>query len=445
MNRPESTEKSYGVSVYAAAAVAIGMVIGAGLFKSPALVAANAGGTGAFFGAWILGGILSIIGALCYAELASTYPSRGGDYQFLSRAYGRPLGFLFAWARFAVINTGSIALLGYVLGDYLNSFINLGPYGSALYATAVVIALTLLNLRSRSAGIGAQSGLTLVLILAVLSLGVLGLVLVLQGQAPLDARPLGSSTLTGFGSAMVFVMLAFGGWTEIATLSTEVRDRRHGMLKALVLSMTAVTLLYLIINWALWRGLGLSGLADSAAPAADLVAAALGEWARIAIILVVSVAVITSINATILVGARTTFAAAADWPKLDFLGQWESERGSPQAAIAAQGMVAIALIGLGAITREGFATLVDFTAPVYWLFIVLSGIAVIRLRQRDPQRERPYQVPLYPWVPLAFIIAGLFVLWSSINYVRIGGLVGLGILAVGVVLMWWIREPEASA
>ena len=435
------TEKMAGLlTARAAASVAVGMVVGAGLFKSPALVAASVGSDAALFGAWLLGGLLALLGATCYAELAAAFPSQGGDYRFLTLAYGRRVGFLFAWARFAVINTGSLALLSFVLGDYLQAAWPLGTLGSSIYAAITLIIYTVLNLRSRSAAIDTQVGLTLALVAGMLLIGLIGVLFVVRGMPPLDPAPATSGSLASFGLAMVFVMLAYGGWTEIATLSSEMRDPKRGMLRALMLGLGTVTVLYLVINWALWRGLGLSGLASASAPASKLLEIALTEGADLPVIAVVFAAVVTSINATIIVGARTTFAAARDWPGLGRLGDWNDSRGVPAAAIIAQSIVALFLIGLGTATRQGFATLVDYTAPVYWLFMALSGIALIILRRRHPDVPRPFRAPLYPVLPLLFTASSLFVLWSSLAYVRVGAVAGLAVLALGLFVALWLER-----
>ena len=441
---PTHTKASHSkLGVPAAVSVAVGMVVGAGLFKSPAVVAENAGTDMLLFGAWILGGAISLIGALCYAELASAFPSRGGDYSFLTRAYGRWVGLMFAWARFAVINTGSIALLGFVLGDYVNAALPLGPYGPAIYAAAAIVVLTVLNLTDRTAGVDTQMGLTSLLVIGAVGVSLVGVWLALQGVAPMDAAPVERAAGTGFGVAMVFVLLAYGGWTEVATLSSEMKDNRRGMLKAMTASMIVVTLLYLFVNWALWRGLGLKGLAESDAPAADLLAQAFGSFAQWPIILIVLAAVITSINATILVGGRTTFAAAKDWPGLNRLAVWDDKHAIPKRAIIAQSLMALLLVGLGAATRDGFVTLVDYTAPVFWLFIAMSGLSVIILRHKAPDVERPYLTPLYPVLPLLFAASAVFVLWSSIVYVKIGAVVGLAVLSFGAVI-GWLARPKAN-
>jgi basic amino acid/polyamine antiporter, APA family len=238
-------------------------------------------------------------------------------------------------------------------------------------------------------------------------------------------------SLAGLGYAMVFVLLAFGGWSEMATLSAEIKDPKQGMVKALVWSVIIITTLYLLANWALLRGLGAQGLAASNAPAADLMAAAFGPKAGLVLALAVAAAAITSINSTIIVGARTTFAAAAHRPAMAWLGQWDSTRDIPKNAIIGQSIIAIGLVGLGAV-YQGFSTLVDYTAPVYWLFLFASGLALIILRHKSADTKRPFKVPFYPVLPILFALSSLAMLVSSLNYVKAGALFGLGVLAVGL-------------
>lgn len=418
------------MSVAFVAMVAIAMVIGAGIFKSPAVVAANTGSVFWLFAIWAIGGAITLVGALCYAELATTYPSAGGDYTFLKRAYGRPVGFLFAWARFAVINTGSIALLGFVLGDYLSEVVSLGPQSSAIYAVIAIVGMTAFNLAGRRKGAAANYSMTGLEMAALVVLGAAALWLVAQGQPPkTTGEALWADPAAGIGLALVFVLLAFGGWTEIATLSAEVRDPKRGMVQALVLAIAAITTLYMIVTWAFWRGLGLEGLAASNAPAADLVDYAWGPWAQGLLAVAVALAALTSINATIMVGARTTFACAQDWPALQSIARWDDERGAPASAIWAQSIVALGLVGLGSLARDGFSTMVDYTAPVYWLFLLLSAGAMILLRLRDRGISRPFRTPLFPLLPILFGLACIYMMWSSVGYVRSGAYGDLGLLA----------------
>jgi basic amino acid/polyamine antiporter, APA family len=421
------------LSVLYVVILAVGMVVGAGIFKSPALVAQNAGSQEAVYGVWVLGGLISLIGALCYGELATAYPSAGGDYYFLSKAYGDSVGFLFAWARITIINTGSIALLGFVIGDYLNRVWNLGSHGPAIYALASVVIMTLFNLRGTKGGKGADYLITSLEVLGLMLLTLAALWLVIAGIPPQTTTPGTPPSLSGIGYAMVFVLLAFGGWSEMATLSAEVRDPNRGMVLALVWAVIAITTLYLLANWALLRGLGIEGLAKSSAPAADLMARAFGPQAGVILAIAVAAASITSINGTIIVGARTTYAAAAQRPVFSWLGVWDEGLGIPKNAIIGQGIISIALVVLGGV-YDGFSTLVDYTAPVYWIFLFGSGLAVIVLRHKLPDHERPFKVPFYPVLPVLFSLSSLAMLVSSLNYVQTGAMFGVGVLGVGLIV-----------
>lgn len=432
----DAAPKRHVSSAYVAM-LAVAMVVGAGIFRSPALVAEAAGAPAWLFAAWVIAGAVTLIGALCFAELATAFPDPGGDYHFLRLAYGRSLSFLFAWSRFAVINSGSIALLGYVLGDYLNVVLPLGALGPPIYAALSVVILTAFNLRGAGPeNDAADYGLTSLEVVGLLVMVAAAIALILQGAQPveqIDAAVL-TSPPAGLGYALVYALLAFGGWSEVATLSAEVRDPRRGMARALVAAALIITALYLAVNWAFWYGLGVDGLAQSTTPAADLIALAFGRWAGLVTALAIAFAVITSINATIVVGARTTYACAHDWPALRKVGTWDEARQIPAAAIWAQGAISLALVVFAAF-YDGFATLVDYTAPVYWLFLTLSGVAIIVLRRRQPGVERPFKTPLYPLLPLLFAGSSAAMLWSSLSYVTsesgAGALVSIGVLATG--------------
>jgi amino acid transporter len=425
--------------------VAVAMVVGAGIFRSPSEIAENAGSATWFFTAWLAGGLITFVGALCFAELATMLPSAGGDYHFLKTTYGRSTAFLFAWARFAVINTGSLALLGFVLGDYANAVWYLGPHGSSWYALTTIVAMTLFNLKGLYTGQSADYAMTGLEVVGLLIVFAAGVALVIAGAPPLIPDPPPQPGVPGtIGMALLFVLFAYSGWSEVTTLSAEVRDARRGMLRALVASVLVITVLYLLANWALWRGLGIEGLAASRTPASDVIARAFGDWAGVLTALAIALATLTSINATIVVGARTTYAAAADWPKLASLGRWNSVRGIPVAGIVSQGVMGLLLVGFGTYTRDGFATMVDYSSPVFWAFLMLSGFAVILLRIRRPDLPRPFRVPWFPVLPLLFCASCAFVTWSSLQYVRLGALLGVGVLALGALLLWWLRRDSAG-
>ncbi len=431
------------LALHQAIAIIVGIVIGAGIFKAPAMVAAFTGDAAWMFGAWLLGGAVSMIGALVYAELATAFPHAGGEYHFLHRAYGRSVAFLFAWARLAVITTGSIALLAFVFGDYMQALLPLGADGSFLYAAAAVVVLTAVNLHGIASGARAQTWLTLLEAGGLLLIVVAGLRLLIGGDAaPAEAATAaaaqagpGGPGAGAFGMAMVFVLLTFGGWNEAGYISAELKARRRNMLRALLISIGLITGLYLLVTWAYWQGLGVAGMAASDAIAADVLRAAFGEGGALLIAAMVGVAALTSINATMIVGARTSFALGRDWPQLSRLGRWDAERGTPTTALLIQGAACLLLIGLGRVAGGGFTAMVEFTAPVFWLFFLLCGASLIVLRLREPARERPFKVPLYPFLPLLFCAVCAFMLWSSLSFVHGQAFAGFNAAWVGIAVL----------
>ncbi|WP_309729211.1 amino acid permease, partial [Chamaesiphon sp. OTE_75_metabat_556] len=251
-----------------AIALIVGLVIGAGIFETPALVAANANSESAVLQVWGLGGVISIIGALCYAELATTYPHIGGSYDYLKRAFGQSSATLFAWARMSVIQTGSIALLAFVFGDYASQILPLGTFSAGSYAALTIALLTALNILGIEHSKRLQNWLTITTILGLLAIIIIGLTLPTGTSSPTPATA--ATTSRSWGSAMVFVLLSYGGWNEAAQISTEIENYRRNIVRSLLWGLGIITALYLLINLAYLNGLGLAGMAQSPAVAADL-------------------------------------------------------------------------------------------------------------------------------------------------------------------------------
>lgn len=423
-------------------AVIIGVVIGAGIFRTPSLVASNAGSEALAIFAWILGGAISLVGALCYAELAATYPDAGGDYHYLRRSFGQTVGFLFAWARLTVIQTGSIALQAFLVGDYASSVLRLGAHSSALYAAAAIALLTALNLLGMRRGRWIQNTLSAAIVAGLGVVIVVGLRAAFAGHGladPPTSTPAGAGS---FGLAMVFVLLTYGGWNEAAYLSAEVREEGRGIRRALLIGIAVITALYLLVNVALLAGLGLDRAVRSEAIVADLFRAALGPWAADGIALLVVVAALSTMNATIITGARSGYALGRDFGPLAWLGRWTDGRSTPAAALLAQAGIALLLVALGSATRQGFATMVEYTAPVFWLFFLLVGVSLFVLRRRDADLPRRGAVPLFPVTPLLFCGAAAYMLVSSVLHTGVGATVGLGVLLAGGVLLILFRRGD---
>jgi amino acid transporter len=207
------------------------------------------------------------------------------------------------------------------------------------------------------------------------------------------------------------------------------------MVRALVLSILVVTVLYVVVNVALVRGLGLAGLAASKAPAADLLEKMTGRATAVVVILIVVVSTLTSINATIFTGARSAYAVGRDFPPFRSLGHWHPGRQAPVNALIAQAIIALLLIGIGALTRRGFETMVSYTAPIFWTFILLAGIALFILRRREPTRPRPFRVPFYPVTPIIFCVTCVYLLYASLAYTGFGALLGVAVVGAGAIVL----------
>ena len=429
-----------------AVAIVVGIVIGAGIFKTPSLVAGTTGDAGWVIVAWCAGALVSLAGALCYAELAAAYRHAGGDYHFLTRAYGRDASFLYAWARATVINTGAIALLAFAFGDYVTTLVPLGPASGAIWAATIVIALTCVNIVGLRASASTQNWLTLVEVTGLVAVAAAGIVVSNGGSASAGLGAVFTRTPSPgvFGLAMVFVLLTYGGWNEAAYLSAEVRGGRRAILGVLLVSLTIIAVAYLAVNLALLNGLGLAGLAASKAPGADVMNRAFGALGGQLIALFVAVSTLTSINATMIVGARTNYAMGRDWPALRFMSGWHAVRAVPIVSFVVQGIVALALVGFGALQHDGFEAMVEFTAPVFWAFLFLVGLALFVLRAKDADAERPFRVPLYPFTPILFCAACAWLTWSSIAYAvsRDAIRVSLTVMAFGV-FAWLLTRAHA--
>jgi amino acid transporter len=416
-----------------------GMVIGAGIFKAPSIVAGNTGSNAEFMLAWVLGGVVSLCGALVYAELSSRYPETGGEYAFLSRGMGRGVAFVFAWARMTVIQTGAIAAVAFVFGDYASEMLRLGEKSSAIYAALGVVVFTAINVLGTLESKALQKVMQYLLFAGLAFIAIAGLVAGAPAKAA--AGPAGGT----FGLAMIFVLLTYGGWNEAAYLGGEVRDARRNMMRILVGGILAVTLLYLVVNLGYLAALGLGGMRESKAVAADVMRVVAGDKGAVALAVIVCIAALTTMNAAIFTGARTTYALGQDFRFFRAFGAWRDSGSTPANALLLQGAIALALVGASSVTPDGFTAMVAYTSPVFWTFFLLTALTLFVFRRKQDQMPA-FRVPLYPVIPLAFCAACAYMLYSSINYVRfavefgVAVFAGLIIMAAGIPLYFLVRN-----
>lgn len=419
------------LSVLDGVSMLVGIVIGIGIFKTPSLVAMNVADETGFLGLWLAGGVVTLIGAMVYAELASAHPSTGGEYFFLSRGLGRPVGLLFAWARISVIQTGAIAAVAFVFGDYAQQLLSLGTYGQAIYAAAAIALFTAINVAGATPSTRVQNAFTALTVAAILGLVAAGL---LADVAPVTAPRAASAGFTpAAGLALVFILLTYGGWNETAYLSAELRDPKRSMGRVLVIGTLVIVAVYLLVNYSMLRVLGLEGLRQSDAPGADLMRAAMGGPGAIIFSGFVCLAALSTLNATIFTGARVYHAVGTDIPLVRRLGVWNGPHETPTNALLMQAGIALALVFFGAVTRDGFQAMVDYTAPVFWCFLLLVGVSAFKLRVQAS--EGAFRAPLYPLTPLLFCGTCAYLLYSSLAYTGFGSLIGIAVLAAGIPLV----------
>lgn len=463
IDSPETTAAR--LSVWDAASIIVGIVVGTAIFKTPSMVFQNTAGPWQSLAAWFVGGVLSFCGALCYAELATAYPRDGGDYEYLGRAYGRWLGFLFGWAQLTVIHSANIGAMAYAFADYGASIWPVRGAQTTWLAVAAVVVISVINACGMVAGRTAQnllSGLKILGLTAVVLAGVWASVCV--ERTATTPQSIGQPHI---GLAMVFILYAYGGWSHAAFVAAEVCDQRRNLPRALLYGILGITVIYVAVNAAYLAVLGLDAARQSPAPAADVLAQACGPWGRTAISVLVMISALGAINGMILTGSRIYAVLGADYPRVAWLARWDEKSGVPLSAIAVQSTAAVLLIvsigtpagrafvdsalgfvGIPALPWQeyfgGFETLLAGSAPVFWAFFLLTGIAVFRLRRCHAADQRAFRVPLYPLPPLVFCSTCIYMLYSSLTYARWLTLLGVLPVVLGVGLLIVLKHQHAG-
>jgi amino acid transporter len=331
--------------------------------------------------------------------------------------------------------------VAFVFGDYAQKILPLGAKGGAIYAALAVAALTAVNLVGTPHSKGLQKVLSATLFIALAAVALAGIL----GPGAPAAAALATPSGGAVGLAMIFVLLTYGGWNEAAYIAGEVHEPRRNMVRILVGGILAVTALYLVVNFGYYKALGLQGMRDSKAVAADVVRLVAGGGGAMLIALLVCVATLTTMNAAIITGARTNYAFGRDVPMLGFLGTWRAAGSTPANALLLQGALTLLLVLAGSFTPDGFSSMVAYTTPVFWTFFLLCGIALFVFRARAGRPEA-FRVPLFPLVPLVFCATCAYMLYSSVNYVRFAVsfgnavLAGIAVMALGIPLYFLARR-----
>lgn len=418
------------LSLFDTICIIVGIIIGAGIYETTPTVAACMGGWTGIVTVWMAGGLLALCGALCYAELATAYPSQGGDYVYLGRAYGSWAGFLFGWSQLAIIRPADIALMAFVFARYAAVLYAPFPHAKTVYAAIVVTLLTLINILGVRESKWTQNALTVVKTAGLLFIVAAGMFAPGTGEA----ATAGTFSGGGLKLAMILVLFTYGGWNEIAYVAAEIRNPRKNIVRALILGTLLVAVLYLLANGAFMHALGQKGFAGSEAVAVDTVARLLPNVAARAVAVIICISALGAVNGLIFTGARISYAMGTGHRLFQVLGRWHPKLGTPIAALVAQGILSLCIVLLAG----SFIETILYSAPAVWLFFLATGISLFRLRAEAESIERPFKAPLYPLVPVIFCLACAFMLYSSVTYALqqkpIGLLVLTGAMSLGAVL-----------
>ena len=426
------------LSLFDSTCIIVGIIIGAGIYRTAPDVAKGAYDWWGVLALWVVGGLLSLCGALGYAELATAYPREGGDYVYLSRAYGRWAGFLFAWAQLTIIRPADIAVMAFAFAQYARAIYDpLGypnvRYIEAIYATAGVALLTAINIASVSQGKWTQNLLT-----TVKALGLLAIALVALTAPHHQAAPPESFGWPGLRLALIFVLFTYGGWNEMAYVAAEVKNPRNNIIRALILGTASVMVLYLLVNGAFLYTLGYNGLAKSEAVARDAVSTVLPNVGANLICALVCISALGAVNGLIFTGARISYALGTEHKTFNLLGRWSQRTGTPTYSLLVQGIIAVALI----VCLGSFVDTLLYAAVAVYSFYLATSAAVIVLRFKEPHVDRPYRVTAYPIPTLIFCAVCVLLIHSSISYAmadklrRISFIVLAGMVVLGLVVYW---------
>lgn len=436
MTAPQKT-----LTLFDSTCLIVGIIVGAGIFEIAPAVAKAGGSPAGMYALWIVGGLLSLAGALCYAELATAYPREGGDYVYLSRAYGRWAGFLFGWIQLVIVRPGDIALMAFIFARYGASLAAPGAdveHGRGLVfklaiACGAVVVLSAVNILGVRQGKWTQNALTMIKIVgvgAVLGAAIFAAPDTLPSSPPVASNPSGLTPLLVV--ALISVLFTYGGWNEMAYVAAEVKQPQRNILRALVLGTVSVTGLYLLLNTAFLRTLGYDGLAASTAVGADVGETLLPRVGGRFIAALICIAALGAVNGLIFAGARISYALGSEHRLFQRLGWWNPKTGTPVWGLAVQGLLAMAMIvGFGSFDRT-----ILVTAAAVYCFYAATSLAVIVLRRREPNVPRPYRVTGYPVVPVVFAACCGLLIYGALTEKPIEAGVSMAVLAAGLPIYW---------
>jgi amino acid transporter len=429
---------------FTAIAVVVGVVVGSGIFRVPAVIAANTGSIGGIALVWILGGAISLFGALSIAELSAMYPDSGGLYVYLREIYGKPLAFLAGWM-WLLSNPLSWAAQGLVFAEYLATFVPLTTVQTHMVAAVLIAVVAAVNYRSVRLGGAVQDVSTGAKVLAMLAVVLAILLFGRQQEAVLTAPGhLSQQGMAGLGVALVAVLWAYDGWENLTSLAGEVRNPGRNMPLALFGGTAVVIAIYLLMNAAYLHVMSVAEMAHESSVAVAAITPVAGEAGGAIVAAMVMVSIFGSLNGSVMSDSRIFFAMAEDDLFFERIGAVHPRYETPHAAI-----VLVAAMAIVFVSFRSFAELAEAYVLGVWPFLALSVGGVFILRWRRPDVPRPYRTLGYPAVPLLFLLGTLAVIGDSLYEHPGSTLMSMGLTLAGlpVYFLWraWKQRVRKRA
>lgn len=447
------------LGLWSAISIVIGTVIGSGVFLVPSTMIRYLGSVQILFVVWVVAGLLSLFGALTYSELAAAMPEAGGEYVYLSAAYGPFWGFLYGWTQFWVAKSGSIATLAAGFYTYLTAFypvlgfsllvipLHIGPGGSLLeihYGQLVAIGLILIlgcvNYIGVRAGGNVQIFVTVVkmaLIVGVIAVGIL------SGKGDFShfgAQIPSAGGIAGFFAAMVSALWAYDGWNNVSMISSEIREPQRNLPRALIFGTVAVIATYVLINVAYFYVLSPRQVAASHRVAAEMMSSIYGQAAAAVVTLAVLISIFAALNGSILSGSRVPYAMARDG--LFFRA---AANVHPRFHTPGKSMLMLCIWSCVVVLSGWFDDLYNFVIFGSWILYLMTAVSVFVLRSKQPNLDRPYRVTGYPIVPVLFVIVAALLLVSTLHTRPRESMMGLGLMSLGVPFyLFWNRRRSSK-
>lgn len=411
------------LTLFDTTAIMVGIVIGSGVYQLSPAIARGVDTTWQLWLIWLGGGVFALAGAVCYAELASAYPDDGGDYVYLTRSWGRTVGFLFGWAQLWVVRPGALGSMAFVFANYARQLCDLGVASLPVYASAAIATLAAVNILGVRVGTWTQNVLTISKVgglLLVCGAGLFGPAATSVDEAIISASVSDQSLWQRWSLSVLLTLFAYSGWNDMTNVAAEVVQPRRNLVRALLWGSASVTSIYLLLSIATVRALGLHGVQHADAVAARTVETLFGELGARGVSLLVCISALGAMNGVILCGSRLYYALGLEHPQLSWLGSWHPRLGTPVVSIATEAAITLATV-LALTTAYGleadcFEQLVIFTTPVFYLFFMLSAASVILLRHRDAGRFRPFRVPGYPTTPIVVCGVAGWMAYSGLRH-----------------------------